>query len=535
MQRHCEVLCRTRSLLAELAVVVAAALALALVLTLACALLPASAFAGPGDLDRSFGVDGRVMASLGHAPRDMLLLPGGKFLVAGGRPCHVAGCGFAIARFKANGQLDESFGSNGRVLTPIPGVVGISRLARQPDGKLVAVGDAAGQDAWAIARYNADGSLDQGFASGGVSVLQTGENSTSAADVIVTASGKLVVAGMLDGAFAVARYNPDGSLDGSFGDGGRVVTPVGSQDSFARALVELPDGKLLAAGGATPEGPGAQVHDALLRYNVDGSLDESFGTSGVSMGVSGYANVLVRQPDGKLITAGSSLTRYDADGSVDTSFDTDGASGLVQDIVVEPDGRLLVVGLWRTLRSSLWIVRRLDSNGATDPSFCLPRKVRKGEAYAGALRSDGRLLVAGEGTVPGSGYMIRRYLGDGSGACADQAAPLAKMRIPRQRLGRLLSGRLAVDVTVTKPGTATLRIEPTSRSAKSLRMRRGATLARGSHRFFRGGRGRVELTLSRAAKQRLRAATSVGLRVRLDVADRSGNSSSVARRLTLRR
>jgi len=535
MQQRREARCRTRPLVAELAAVGAAALVLACSLALVGAFLPASAAAGPGDLDHSFGVDGRVMAPFGHAPRDMLLLPGGKFLVAGGRPCRAAGCGFAIARFKANGQLDESFGSNGRVLTPIPGVVGISRLARQPDGKLVAVGDAAGQDAWAIARYNVDGTLDTSFASGGVSVLQTGESRASAADVIVTAGGKLVVAGMLDGDFAIARYNPDGSLDSSFGDGGRVVTAVGSQGSFARALVELPDGKLLAAGGATPDPSGEQVHDALVRFNADGSLDGSFGSRGVSIGGAGYANVLVRQPDGKLITAGSGLTRYNADGTVDSGFAADGASGLVQDVLVRPDGTMLVVGLWRTLRSSLWIVRRLNSNGAADASFCLPHTARKGEAYAGALRPDGKLLVAGEGTVPGSGYMIRRYLGDGTGACADQVAPLAKLRIPRQRLGRLLTGRLAVDVTVTKAGTATLRLEATSRSAKSLRLRRGATLARGSHRFARGGRGRLELTLSRAAKQRLRAATSVGLRVRLVVADRRGNSSSVARRLTLRR
>ena len=420
----------------------------------ACALVPALALAGPGDLDRTFGTRGQVMAPFGSAPRDLLLLPGGRFLVAGGRVCPDRECGLNITRFNANGKIDRSFGSNGRVDSPVPGVAGISKLVRQPDGKLVAVGDAAGQDAWLVARYNPDGTLDTSFGSGGVTVTHRAQNGTFAADVIVTADGKLAVAGMVDGEFALARYNRDGSLDGGFGDGGEVVTPVGASGSFAHAVVELPDGRLVAAGGATPGDFGSQVHDALVRYNPDGSLDQSFGTHGQTAGPPGYTNVLVRQPDGKLIAAGSRVTRYNGDGLVDTAFVAGADPGIVGDVLLQPDGKLVVVGHWRTLYSGLWLVRRLEPNGATDPGFCLPPKPLKGEAYAAALRRDGTLLVAGEGNVPGSGYLIRRYRGDGSGHCADTTAPVTTLRMRRLRLARLLTKRVATSVAVTKHRTA---------------------------------------------------------------------------------
>ena len=527
MRESCRTLRARRAALASLPVIATVAFVVAL--------FPASAEAGAGDLDRSFGARGQVMAPFGNAPRDMLVLADGRFLVAGGGMCADSGCGFNIARFKANGEPDGSFGSNGRVVTPIDGVVGISALARQPDGKLVAVGDAAGQDAWVVGRYNANGTPDSSFGSGGVAVTQRAENRAFASAVIVTGEGKLVVAGMVDGTFAIARYNADGSLDASFGDGGKAVTPVGAAGSFARALVELPDGKLLAAGGAEPDARGDQVHVAFVRYNRDGSLDETFGSHGKSLGLPGYASVLVRQPDGKLITAGGTLARYNADGSVDSTFAAGNDSWMMHDVVVEQDGKLVVVGHWPTLYSALWIVRRFEPDGATDRSFCLPPEPLKGEAYAARLRPDGRLLVAGAGVVPGSGYTIRRYRGDGSGPCADTVAPLAKLEIPRHQLGRLLTGRLAVTVAVTEPGRAKLRVEPTRKSARRLGVRQGLTLARGSHRFAHRARERVGLRLTRAANVRLRTARSIAVRVSLVVADRSGNTARLARRLTFRR
>jgi uncharacterized delta-60 repeat protein len=139
----------------------------------ACALAAAPASAGPGDLDPSFGTGGELRAPFGDAARDLLLLPGGRFLVAGGQRCRDGTCaGFTLARFEARGEPDETFASSGRVFTPIVGVAGASAVARQPDGKLVVAGDAGGQDAWALARYNQNGTLDSTFGSGGVTVTE---------------------------------------------------------------------------------------------------------------------------------------------------------------------------------------------------------------------------------------------------------------------------------------------------------------------------------------------------------------------------
>jgi len=504
---------------------------------LAVALSAAPALAGPGDLDPSFGVGGRVVAPFGYAARDVLLLPDGKILVAGGHLCPGGGCGFTLARFHAGGEPDDAFGSKGGVLTPMLGVVGISAVVRQSDGKLVAAGDASGQDQWVLARYNEHGMLDSGFGSGGVTVTERAVNASFAGDVIVTAGGKLVAAGMLDGNFAIARYNADGSLDGSFGDGGKVVTAVGSSSSSAHAVIELPDGKLLAAGGAMGPGLfGDTSHDALLRYNADGSLDESFGSHGKVIGLAGYANALVRQPDGKLVTAGSRVARYNAEGSVDVGFAPEPTPPwIVHDVLLQPDGKLVVVGVWRTIRSTSWVVRRFEPNGAPDASFCVPPIFPRGEAYAAALQSDGKLLVSGESPVFGAGYMLARYLGDGSGPCADLIAPVAKLRIPRQRLGRVLTRGFAVTVGSSEPGKATLRLILTPSEARRVGITRRTTVGRGSHSFARGGRTKVRIHLTRAAKKRLGQALRVTVSVRLAVADRSANTVRLARRLTLRR
>ena len=501
----------------------------------AFALSAASAAAGPGDPDPSFGVRGQVLAPFGYAAHDVLLLPGGRFVVVGSRLCPGGACGLTLARFHGSGEPDDAFGSHGGVFTPMPGVIA-SAVARQADGKLVVAGGRAAQDEWVVARYDEDGTLDPGFGSGGVAVID--RTSAFAADIAVTAAGKLVVAGTLDGTFAIARYNPDGSLDAGFGDGGTAVTPVGSGGSLAQALLELPDGKFLAAGDAMGPGLfGDTSHHVLLRYNADGSLDQSFGAQGKSMGPAGGANALVRQPDGRIVTAGSGLARYNDDGSIDPQFPAEVSVDVTffHDVVLQPDGKLVLVGVWRTLKATSWVVRRLEPDGAQDASFCLPPAPPAGEAFAAALRPDGTLLVAGEGPEFGSGYMLRRYVGDSSGRCADLLAPIPQLRIPRQGLGRVLTNGLTVRVESTEPGKATLRLVPARKTAERFGLRRGTTLGRASHRFARAGRKRVQIKLSRAAGIRMNRARSATFHVRLALADRSGNTARVARRLTLRR
>lgn len=529
MRRFRGILRRRRAGLAQVGAVAAVAFA--------SAWSAAAAVAGPGDIDRSFGTGGWTVSEAVSVARDVLVLPDRKIVVVGGGLCPGRECGFALARFEAGGDPDDAFGSHGGAVTPI-GTVGASAVTRQPDGKLVVAGDASGADKWVLARYNEDGTIDSGFGAGGVTVTETAENGAFAADVIVTASGKLVAAGMLDGNFAVLRYNADGSLDETFGNGGRVVTPVGSSASFAHALVELPDGKLLAAGGAMGPGlAGDTSHDALLRYDADGSLDESFGSHGKSIGLAGHANVLVRQPDGKLVSAGSTLARYNADGSPDSAFASGHHTGMaiVNDVVLQPDGKLVLVGVTSSIRESFWIVRRFESDGSADAAFCLPPIPRRGAAYAAALQPDGKLLVTGAGPVFGSGYVLMRYLGDRSGACADLIPPVVRLRIPPQHLEGVLTRGLAVSVGTSERGKATLRLMLTRREASRAGITGETTVGRASHTLARGARTNVRIHTTRAAKKRIGHARKVKFSVRLAVADRSGNTTRLERRLTLRR
>jgi uncharacterized delta-60 repeat protein len=245
-----------------------------------------------GQLDRSFGHGGKVAAGASY-PSAVVLQPDGRIVTAGS-----TGSRFAVTRYTPAGKLDTSFGQGGTVLTAIgPGSLSrANAIAIQPDGKLVAAGDDDGFGDFVVVRYTPDGSLDPSFGSGGVVVTNLGEKaggcscgeeSTSQAyAVAVQPDGKIVVAGGSDqggkGAvrsgnplndFALVRYEPNGRLDRSFGNGGIVVSYLADGWLDAQAVALQPNGAIVAAGG----GAGSFV---VARYRPDGRLDATFGDHG---------------------------------------------------------------------------------------------------------------------------------------------------------------------------------------------------------------------------------------------------------------
>ena len=160
----------------------------------------------------------------------------------------------------AAGELDASFGVGGKVRTTFGSDGGLGRaVAIEPDGKIVAAGFTESDD-FAVARYDPDGSLDQSFGSGGKVVT---DFDNSSADIALAAAlapdGKIVVAGGSDAGgalggfdFALVRYNLDGSLDQSFGSDGKILTDLGSARRFGRVAIQ-PDGKIVAAGSVRAE------------------------------------------------------------------------------------------------------------------------------------------------------------------------------------------------------------------------------------------------------------------------------------------
>ncbi|TMA63675.1 MAG: hypothetical protein E6J68_11440 [Deltaproteobacteria bacterium] len=288
---------------------------LSVLLWAAALALPPAARANTGDLDPAFGTGGQVVTPIfnGYDVASALVLqPDGK-LVAAGHAYNASNTVFALVRYNTDGSLDGSFGTGGKVTTAIGTGSGATALVLQPDGKLVAAGYAssAGKTTFALVRYNASGSLDASFGTGGKVTTPIGSVDDEAFALVLEPDGKLVAAGYSDrgsnNAVALVRYNANGSLDTSFGTGGKVTTAIGSVDDEVFALVLQPDGKLVAAGYTSGANSTAF---ALVRYNADGSLDTGFGTGGKGTTAIGSiddeAFALVLQPDGKLVAAGYS-------------------------------------------------------------------------------------------------------------------------------------------------------------------------------------------------------------------------------------
>jgi uncharacterized delta-60 repeat protein len=268
----------------------------------------------------------------------------------------------------------DSFDGDGKVTTSFTFGARGRALAIRPDGKIVVAGESGGE--FALARYNTDGSPDTTFSEDGKLTIEirAGGFPDVAYAVAVQGDGKIVAAGSAHAHagsedFALVRFNADGSLDDggasdatpgdSFDGDGVVTTPISTDPNFhideARALVVQPDGKLVAGGWSLMP----QTSFSLARYNPDGSLDTTFDGDGKVTTGGARADALALRADGKLVAAGSSgqnfaLARYNTNGSLDTSFDADGktftrvAPGDQTDIgravAVQPDGKAVAAG-----------------------------------------------------------------------------------------------------------------------------------------------------------------------------------------------
>ncbi len=271
-----------------------------------------------GSLDESFDGDGIVTTNIGIGTNDsayaLSIQADDKIVVAGFTSTGGVN-DFALVRYNADGSLDNSFHGDGIVTTDIGSDDDVAyALTIQPDNKIVAAGysynDPTNYD-FALARYNADGSLDDSFDGDGVVTTSIDSDIDVAFSVSIQADNKLIVAGSsyngVDDDFALARYNADGSLDDSFDGDGKVTTDIGSDTDAASALCIQEDGRIVVAGSSYN---GADDDFALARYNTDGSLDNSFhGDGKVTTDIGSdndVAYALCIQEDGKIVAAGSS-------------------------------------------------------------------------------------------------------------------------------------------------------------------------------------------------------------------------------------
>ncbi len=312
-----------------------------------------------GELDSTFDGDGIVTTSIGtdaDLARSIVLQPDGKLVVAGQAEVGT-NFDFALVQYNIDGTLDYSFGTDGKVTTAIGSKdEGASQVIIQPDGKLVAAGYtlSGNFNDFALVRYNTDGTLDSSFDGDGKVTTDFSSNDDRAYSIALQTDEKIVAAGYaiigFSIHFALARYNTDGTLDIAFDDDGISTTPIGFSAGYIYSVAIQPDGKIVATGFSNNY---TDDDFTLARYNTDGTLDTSFSSDGKVITAIGFSNdqafSMALQSDGKIIATGYSwngtdgdfaLVRYNIDGTLDNSFGTD---GIVTTAVTIVDYALFVI------------------------------------------------------------------------------------------------------------------------------------------------------------------------------------------------
>lgn len=430
-------------------------------------------------LDNSFGTKGTQMTAIAGGSgsddeaRAIAIQPDGKIILVGKSQDASGHYAFAIARYDADGTLDNTFGTNGTVRTPFTkgGIDDEATcVALQSDGKIVVGGfseDASGNYAFAVARYNIDGSLDYGFGSSGeVRTAISGGNGTNdyAECLAIQSDGKILVGGsstsVTGQALALARYNTNGTLDKSFGISGTLRTLVEGTD-VAKAISVTSNGAIILAGlsyvGPPYFGfsyPLVNVFE-VVHYESDGTLDDSFGVDGVTtetvtsyvLGSDGYShsaatpylNSVDALPNGAFVVSGCSdglyynsgvhndlflIARFNSDGATDNTFGSDGISeslikggdGLndaAYSLLTLSDGKIVAVGTSEyTSGLTKFALARLNSDGGIDTTFgnegTFENSINGGagndRGTCVALQADGKIVAAGTAQTGSGGW-----------------------------------------------------------------------------------------------------------------------------------
>jgi uncharacterized delta-60 repeat protein len=417
-----------------------------LVLATAGALTVSSApgaLAAPGDLDPSFGRGGKVVTDVtrrGDAVNAVTMAPNGGIVVAG---TSKDGSRFAVAEYRTDGSLDPTFGDHGVVQTNVTDASDVLRgVAVQPDGAIVVAGQVGTGPRFVVARYTADGSLDPTFGGGDgmVSTRFEAKGGDAAVAVAVLPDGTILASGVAHTLcscerYAVARYDADGTLDRTFGTSGTATVHFrfGGEPS---AMAVGSDGSIVLAGGNVPDVDRLQV----ARFTADGVLDATFGGDGKVTTNTGQgeeaATAVAIEPDGTTLVAGYTdqpheagdtfgpskfaVVRYRKDGSLDPTFGTKGkvktsfsAGAMPHGLVVQADGSIVLAG---GVGGRFGVVR-YAADGTLDPTFGGDGIVTTNlssdvdEARGVALQTDGRIVAAGTAWGIGRGaFALARYL-----------------------------------------------------------------------------------------------------------------------------
>ena len=345
-------------------------------------------FAQPGTIDPTF----KTGTGTDNTVKGLALQPDGKIIVAGNFTTYIGTTCNRIARLNANGSLDADFnpGKGSEI------AVGVITL--QPDGKILIGGgftDINGSASNHIARLNADGSLDQTFNQ------CKGANNTVYA--IALQPDKKIIAGgsftSFNGSVSnhIIRLNADGSTDNTF------LTGTGT-DNYVEDIALQPDGKIIVSGAFVNYNGIFSKH--ITRLNTDGSRDTTFI---IGKGADGPVSEIVLQPDGKIIISGwfstynstecSAIARINTDGSPDKSFNTGAGSNLqIIALALQPDGKIIIGGGFNRFNyTDCKHIGRLNADGSLDATFT--GTGTDGFVNTLALQPDGKIIIGGNFTT----------------------------------------------------------------------------------------------------------------------------------------
>ncbi|HEX8269606.1 MAG TPA: T9SS type A sorting domain-containing protein [Flavobacterium sp.] len=420
-----------------------------------------NAFSQSGEIDSSFGIDGKVTTGFGsntNVARCVAFQPDGKFIVGGDYVSSRGDNDFALARYNNDGTLDTTFGVGGKVATNFLEINHVTNsilsLHVLPNGKIMAFGSAsvAFTPEIAVVRYNQNGTVDTTFGNNGKLISLLTPMDYYGTKLVFQTDGKFVIAGTKfynsDPSYYIGmeRYTEDGALDMTYGTNGQTVTSYGTGKSYPSTMLMQADGKMVVAGRYIQNN--IPIF-AVMRFTVNGTLDTSFSGDGkvtttFGAGASGEGMHVSVNENGKIILVGNvinqtsrniGVVQYNADGSLDTTFDGDGKAltpfdlegdySLVNSMTRQPDGKFLVVCDVSNymLTTTDFVIRRYNSDTSADTGFGTDGEVATtfdtglNEAQSAAIAPDGKIVVVGRSVPLLYGHVdfaVTRYSSNGA-------------------------------------------------------------------------------------------------------------------------